>query len=106
DRREAEGLHHRGPRAHRVEVRPAPRHHPRLPRPLQPVTAMTAASYPSPTTSTQPCCEEYAAMQRAAHGVSRRGVLGGALALAGASTVVGGAVVTASPAAAASAASV
>ena len=34
-------LHHRGPRAHRVEVRPPPRHHPRLPRPLQPVTTMT-----------------------------------------------------------------
>jgi uncharacterized protein (DUF1501 family) len=65
----------------------------------------------SPTTpSTQPCCEEYAAMQRAAYGsvpgVSRRGVLGGALALAGASTMVGGAVVTASPAMAASARSV
>ena len=38
--------------------------------------------------------------------VSRRGLLGGALALAGATTMVGGAVVTASPARAASAASV
>ncbi len=52
-------------------------------------------------------------MQRQAYGaasgppgVSRRGVLGGALALAGASTVVGGAVVTASPAMAASAGAV
>ena len=48
-------------------------------------------------------------MQRRAYGrggVSRRGVLGGALALAGASTMVGGAVVTASPAMAASARSV
>jgi len=43
-------------------------------------------------------------MQRRAYGgVTRRGVLGGALALAGTSTMVGGAVVTASPAAAASA---
>ncbi|WP_426247021.1 DUF1501 domain-containing protein [Nocardioides sp. LHG3406-4] len=46
-----------------------------------------------------PCCDEYAA-------VSRRGLFAGALALAGASTVVGNAVVTASPAAAASASSV
>lgn len=47
-------------------------------------------------------------MQRGAYGrgVSRRGVLGGALALAGTSTMVGGAVVTASPAMAASARSV
>ncbi|MBJ7359419.1 DUF1501 domain-containing protein [Nocardioides sp.] len=67
---------------------------------------MTATTAGSP----QPCCDEYAAMQRSAYGtatgVSRRGVLGGALALAGASTMVGGAVVTASPAMAASAASV
>ena len=46
------------------------------------------------------CCDEYAAMA-----VSRRGLLGGAAALAGAATMVGGAVVTASPARAASAAS-
>ena len=49
------------------------------------------------------CCEEYAAMQTA---VSRRGLLTGTLALAGATTVVGSAVVTASPARAASASSV
>jgi uncharacterized protein (DUF1501 family) len=48
---------------------------------------------------TAPCCEEFAAL-------SRRGLLTGALALAGASTVVGSAVVTASPAQAASAGSV
>jgi uncharacterized protein (DUF1501 family) len=47
------------------------------------------------------CCEEYAAMA-----VSRRGLLGGAAALAGATTMVGGAVVTASPARAVSASSV
>ncbi len=60
------------------------------------------------TENPTPCCDEYAAMQRSAYGpgVSRRGVLGGALALAGASTMVGGAVVTASPAMAASARSV
>lgn len=51
----------------------------------------------------EPCCEEYAAMQAA---VSRRGLMTGALALAGATTVVGSAVVTASPARAASARSV
>ncbi len=50
-----------------------------------------------------PCCDEYAAMQT---GVSRRGLVKGALALAGATTVVGNAVVTASPAAAAKAKSV
>jgi uncharacterized protein (DUF1501 family) len=58
------------------------------------------------TTSNTPrkdgyCCDEYAAMT-----VSRRGLLGGAVALAGATTMVGGAVVTASPASAASATSV
>ncbi len=58
------------------------------------------------TTSNTPrkdgyCCDEYAAMT-----VSRRGLLGGAVALAGATTMVGGAVVTASPASAASASSV
>jgi len=60
------------------------------------------------TGTASPCCEEYAAMQRGVlgRGVSRRGVLGGALALAGTSTMVGGAVVTASPAMAASARSV
>jgi uncharacterized protein (DUF1501 family) len=47
------------------------------------------------------CCDEYATMA-----VSRRGLIGGAAALAGAATMVGGAVVTASPARAASAASV
>src|SRR3954452_2713172 len=47
------------------------------------------------------CCDEYAAMT-----VSRRGLLGGAIALAGATTMVGGAVVTASPARAESASSV
>jgi uncharacterized protein (DUF1501 family) len=47
------------------------------------------------------CCEEYAAMA-----ISRRGLFGGALALAGATTVVGGAVLTASPARAESASSV
>ena len=47
------------------------------------------------------CCDEYAAMA-----VSRRGLMGGALALAGASTMVGGAVVTASPARAESASAV
>jgi uncharacterized protein (DUF1501 family) len=47
------------------------------------------------------CCDEYAAMA-----VSRRGLLGGAVALAGATTMVGGAVVTASPARAESATSV
>jgi len=47
------------------------------------------------------CCDEYAAMA-----ISRRGLLGGAVALAGATTMVGGAVVTASPARAESAASV
>jgi uncharacterized protein (DUF1501 family) len=49
------------------------------------------------------CCEEYAAMRAS---VSRRGLLTGGLALAGASTMVGSAVVTASPARAASASSV
>jgi uncharacterized protein (DUF1501 family) len=49
------------------------------------------------------CCDEYAAMHT---GVSRRGLLGGAMALAGATTMVGGAVVTASPARAESASSV
>src|SRR4249919_2193751 len=49
------------------------------------------------------CCDEYAAMHAS---VSRRGLLGGALALAGATTMVGGAVVTASPARAESASSV
>ena len=49
------------------------------------------------------CCEEYAAMRAA---VSRRGLFSGALALAGASTVVGSSVVTASPARAASASAV
>jgi uncharacterized protein (DUF1501 family) len=47
------------------------------------------------------CCDEYAAMA-----VSRRGLLGGAVALAGATTLVGGSVVTASPARAESAAAV
>ena len=47
------------------------------------------------------CCDEYAAMA-----ISRRGLMGGALALAGATTMVGGAVVTASPARAESAAAV
>jgi uncharacterized protein (DUF1501 family) len=47
------------------------------------------------------CCEEMARMR-----LSRRGLMGGALALAGASTLVGSAVVTASPARAASAPSV
>ena len=47
------------------------------------------------------CCDEYAAMA-----VSRRGLMGGALALAGATTMVGGAVVTASPARAESASAV
>ena len=47
------------------------------------------------------CCDEYAGMA-----VSRRGLFGGALALAGATTMVGGAVVTASPARAESASSV
>ena len=65
---------------------------------------MTTSPLPL-SSSTEPCCEEYAAMQRST-GVSRRGVLGGALALAGASTMVGGAVVTASPAMAASASAV
>ncbi|MGZ4446876.1 MAG: hypothetical protein ACXVEC_09240, partial [Nocardioides sp.] len=46
----------------------------------------------TPTTTSSPaCCEEYARL-------SRRGLLTGALALAGASTVVGSAVVTASAA--------
>jgi hypothetical protein len=37
------------------------------------------------------CCDEYAAMHAATYGkVSRRGFLGGAMALAGATTVVGG----------------
>jgi uncharacterized protein (DUF1501 family) len=49
------------------------------------------------------CCDEYAAMQAT---VSRRGLLTGTLALAGASTLIGGAVVTASPARAVSASSV
>jgi uncharacterized protein (DUF1501 family) len=49
------------------------------------------------------CCPEYAAMRAS---VSRRGLLAGSLALAGASTVVGSAVVTASPARAESASSV
>lgn len=58
----------------------------------------------TPTTgSTHPCCDEYAATRT---GVSRRGLMKGAVALAGASTVVGGAVVTASPAQARSASSV
>jgi len=53
------------------------------------------------------CCDEYAAMHAATYGkVSRRGFLGGAMALAGATTVVGGAVVTASPARAQSASAV
>jgi uncharacterized protein (DUF1501 family) len=67
---------------------------------------MTQTSPPASGAGT-PCCEEYAAMQRGAYGrTSRRGFLGGALALAGTTTMVGGAVVTASPAMAASARSV
>ncbi|QIG43298.1 DUF1501 domain-containing protein [Nocardioides anomalus] len=61
------------------------------------------------TTTSGFCCDEYAAMHRAAHGpasVSRRGLLGGALALAGTTTVLGSSVVTASPARAESASSV
>ena len=46
--------------------------------------------------SPQSCCDEYAAL-------TRRGLLRGALALAGTTTVLGSAVVTASPAAAAAA---
>ncbi|WP_134764672.1 DUF1501 domain-containing protein [Nocardioides sp. 1609] len=56
-----------------------------------------------PTQHPRSCCDEYAGVQAA---VSRRGLMRGALALAGASTVVGGAVVTASPAAARTASSV
>ena len=53
------------------------------------------------------CCDEYAALHASTYGrVSRRGFLGGALALAGATTMVGGAVVTASPARAESASAV
>ena len=62
---------------------------------------MTTTSTTSTTDGA--CCEEYAAMRAS---VSRRGLLAGSLALAGASTVVGSAVVTASPAQAASASSV
>lgn len=51
-----------------------------------------------PSPAPQPCCTEYAAL-------SRRGLLSGAIALAGVSTVVGSAVVTASPARAVSAGS-
>lgn len=43
----------------------------------------------------EPCCDELAAMQRQ---VSRRGLMAGAMAMAGVSTVVGSAVLTASPA--------
>lgn len=52
-----------------------------------------------PSPAPQPCCTEYPAL-------SRRGLFGGAIALAGVSTVVGSAVVTASPARAESAESV
>jgi uncharacterized protein (DUF1501 family) len=58
---------------------------------------------PRSTRTDGACCDEYAAMQAA---VSRRGLLTGTLALAGASTLVGGAVVSASPARAVSASSV
>lgn len=50
-----------------------------------------------------PCCPEFAAMRA---DVSRRGLMVGAVALAGASTAIGNAVLTASPASAASASSV
>jgi len=64
----------------------------------------TRTSTPARTAGTDAaCCEEYAAMRLA---VSRRGLLTGTLALAGATTMVGSAVVTASPARAASASSV
>jgi uncharacterized protein (DUF1501 family) len=56
-----------------------------------------------PTRTDGACCDEYAAMRAS---VSRRGLLGGAVALAGATTLVGGAVITASPALAESASSV
>ena len=55
------------------------------------------ASRPQP--ESQSCCAEFAR-------VSRRGLLGGGLALAGASTILGSSVITASPAAAAPARSV
>lgn len=54
---------------------------------------------------TRACCEEYAAMT-ASHGMSRRSVLAGTLAMAGATTAIGSAVLTASPASAVSASSV
>jgi len=64
---------------------------------------MTTTTPTTPRRADGYCCDDYAAMHAA---VSRRGLLGGALALAGATTMVGGAVVTASPARAESASSV
>ena len=66
-------------------------------------TTNTSSTRGTPGRSDGFCCDEYAAMHAS---VSRRGLLGGALALAGASTMVGGAVVTASPARAESASAV
>ncbi|NHC24386.1 DUF1501 domain-containing protein [Nocardioides sp. IC4_145] len=60
---------------------------------------MTSAALPGSPAASGACCEEFAR-------VSRRGLLGGALALAGTATAIGSAVVTASPARAASADSV
>ena len=69
---------------------------------------MTQMTQMTPTTSAPGfCCDEFAAMHKAAHGsVSRRGLLGGALALAGTTTVLGSSVITASPARAESASAV
>jgi uncharacterized protein (DUF1501 family) len=65
---------------------------------------MTQTTGTNPSTRTDGfCCDEYAAMHAS---VSRRGLIGGAIALAGATTMVGGAVVTASPARAQSASAV
>jgi len=61
------------------------------------VTAMTSTS--STPGADSACCDEFRA-------VSRRGLFSGAIALAGATTIVGSAVVTAAPAMAASASSV
>ena len=72
--------------ARELEDEPGPCDHPRLPRLLLPVTAMTPTS--------EPCCPEYAA-------ISRRGLFAGAAALLGTTTAFGSAVLTTSAARAA-----
>ena len=63
------------------------------------MTADRSPTAPTAATGAESCCSEFAR-------VSRRGLLGGGIALAGTTTVLGSAVVTASPAMAASADSV